>query len=243
MSFVVGADSGLAFICARNEKDAMRILQNSGRYNGTPEAYKAIQIRDIGMSSSMNSELLLESYVNALVAYDAIYNAVKIYTGPQGPEGKSAYQIAREHGYRGTEEEWLEDIKGDKGDTGAPAGFGQLRANILNPLEIGTPSVVLNSDGPDTAKNMEFVFRNLRGQTGPQGATGPMVPTVNNLNNEMQDGTIAPSTYALSSAQGPVIKTMFDTVNARVDGAVFVGSTVESWSDTEPDTEPEDEQL
>lgn len=31
-------------------------------------------------------------------------------------EGKSAYQIALRNGFTGTEEEWVESIKGDKGD-------------------------------------------------------------------------------------------------------------------------------
>ena len=35
-----------------------------------------------------------------------------------GRDGKSAYEIAVESGYQGTEEEWLESLKGDKGDTG-----------------------------------------------------------------------------------------------------------------------------
>ena len=121
-------------------------------------------------------------------------------------------------------------MKGEKGNTGDPAGFGELKANIIDPMAVGTPGVTLNSDGPDTAKNMEFVFRNLRGQVGPQGEVGPMVPTVNALDSE--DNQI--SANALSAAQGPVIKTMFDQMSARVDGAVFVGQTVESWSDDEP---------
>ena len=32
--------------------------------------------------------------------------------------GKSAYDLAVEHGYRNTEEKWLESLKGDKGDKG-----------------------------------------------------------------------------------------------------------------------------
>lgn len=35
--------------------------------------------------------------------------------------GLSAYQVAVKNGFEGTEEEWLESLKGDKGDTG-PAG-------------------------------------------------------------------------------------------------------------------------
>ncbi len=34
-------------------------------------------------------------------------------------EGKSAYEIAVENGFLGTEVEWLQSLKGDKGDTGA----------------------------------------------------------------------------------------------------------------------------
>ncbi len=32
--------------------------------------------------------------------------------------GKSAYEIAKDHGFTGTEEEWLESLKGDKGQNG-----------------------------------------------------------------------------------------------------------------------------
>lgn len=34
--------------------------------------------------------------------------------------GKSAYEIAVENGYSGTEEQWLESLHGDKGDKGDP---------------------------------------------------------------------------------------------------------------------------
>lgn len=35
-----------------------------------------------------------------------------------GKDGKSAYEIAVESGFEGTEEEWIESLKGEKGDTG-----------------------------------------------------------------------------------------------------------------------------
>ena len=38
----------------------------------------------------------------------------------KGADGKSAYEIAVEHGYVGTEEQWLASLKGIKGDKGAP---------------------------------------------------------------------------------------------------------------------------
>ena len=38
-------------------------------------------------------------------------------TGESGADGKSAYEIAQEHGFEGTEEEWLASLKGDPGYT------------------------------------------------------------------------------------------------------------------------------
>ena len=40
-----------------------------------------------------------------------------------GPAGKSAYEIAVDHGYVGTEEEWLDSLVGPQGDNGEP-GIG-----------------------------------------------------------------------------------------------------------------------
>jgi hypothetical protein len=33
----------------------------------------------------------------------------------QGSRGKSAYEIAIDHGFEGTEEEWLESLRGERG--------------------------------------------------------------------------------------------------------------------------------
>lgn len=35
-----------------------------------------------------------------------------------GQAGKSAYEIALDNGFKGTEEEWLESLKGEKGEHG-----------------------------------------------------------------------------------------------------------------------------
>lgn len=49
---------------------------------------------------------------------------------------------------------------GPKGDKGDAAGFGEVTAEI--DAEIGTPSVSVETSGPDTAKNFHFSFHNLR---------------------------------------------------------------------------------
>lgn len=42
----------------------------------------------------------------------------------QGAEGKSAYQIAQENGFEGSEKEWLSSLKGEVGKTGATGASG-----------------------------------------------------------------------------------------------------------------------
>lgn len=44
--------------------------------------------------------------------------------GPKGADGKSAYEIAKENGYAGTKEEWLQSLKGDTGLQGPPGPPG-----------------------------------------------------------------------------------------------------------------------
>lgn len=45
-------------------------------------------------------------------------------------KGKSAYEIAVEHGFKGTEAEWLDSLKGDKGDSGDD-GMGEVIAKSI----------------------------------------------------------------------------------------------------------------
>lgn len=189
MSFVVGADSGLAFLSASSSTEAMQLLRNAGRYNGTPDAYKAIQIRDIGMSTSIRSELLLESYVNALVAFDVISSAIVKYIGP----------------------------KGDKGDRGEPARIGDVFAEV-DP-NTGVPKVDIETFGDEFAKNILFKFKNLKGETGPMGPTGPPVAIVNNLETDTPR-------LALSASMGVLLKNMVDEIDRRLGAAVLVGSSV-----------------
>lgn len=44
---------------------------------------------------------------------------------PPGPEGKSAYEVAVEKGYTGSETEWLESLKGAPGSKGDPGAAGE----------------------------------------------------------------------------------------------------------------------
>jgi len=56
------------------------------------------------------------------------------------------------------------NLKGEQGDTGDPAGFGTIGADING--GVGTPGVSVETSGDNTAKNLMFHFTNLKGETG-----------------------------------------------------------------------------
>ena len=68
-----------------------------------------------------------------------------------GRPGKSAYEIACENGFEGTEAQWLATLAGPKGDVGEPGPKG----------ETGEPGPQGNT-----------------GPAGPRGAAGPAGPRV-----------------------------------------------------------------
>ena len=136
ISFTAGSESGLAMVAAQDERSAFKILQNGGsRYS---EGYALTECRNIGMTTSCHYGILMESFVNAREAYDAIVQVVnRIAKGEKGD-------------------------KGDKGDVG-PLLFDQV--NVLVDENTGTPSAVVEIVG--TAMNIAFGgLKGETGKTG-----------------------------------------------------------------------------
>ena len=79
--------------------------------------------------------------------------------GPKGDDGKSAYQIAVDNGYVGTESEWLVSLKGDKGETGPQGPKGDKGAD-------GTMSFT------DLTEDQKESLRGPQGEQGPKGDKG-----------------------------------------------------------------------
>ena len=85
ISFTVGAESGIALVAATDERTAIQILKSSGSRSCAEPGYTVIQIRNLGLSSSCTFGLLMESFVNAREAYEAIISmADKMLKGEKG---------------------------------------------------------------------------------------------------------------------------------------------------------------
>lgn len=88
-------------------------------------------------------------------------------TGVAGQDGKSAYEIAVEHGFQGDEAAWLESLKGEQGPEGPAGAAGEQGPQG----EKGDPG----EQGPQGEKGDkgDQGEQGPAGEQGPQGEAGP----------------------------------------------------------------------
>lgn len=101
---------------------------------------------------------------------------ISVISGEQGQDGKSAYQIAVENGYIGTEQEWLASLKGHDGRDGQD---GQIPTIEIGDVDTGDPGTNANVTISDTSTGVKLNFtipRGDKGDKGERGATGPQGP-------------------------------------------------------------------
>lgn len=98
---------------------------------------------------------------------DTEWKFISDLSGAQGIQGLSAYQVAVQHGFEGTEAEWLISLKGEKGETGPKGDKGDTG-------EKGATG----ERGPQGLQG-ERGLQGVQGEQGPQGPkgeTGPQGP-------------------------------------------------------------------
>lgn len=85
--------------------------------------------------------------------------------GAQGAQGVQGIQ-----GFKGdTGATGAKGDKGDKGDTGATPA---VSATATVDSTVGTPSVVVNNTGTESAPNFNFAFSGIKGEKGDKGIRG-----------------------------------------------------------------------
>lgn len=170
ISFTVGAESGLAMVAAQDEKSAFQILKNGGSRHC--DGYSLIQTRDIGMTANCHYGLLMESYVNALQAFEAITSVANYMIGPKGDIGEIGPQ--GEPGPQG-----IQGPQGEIGETGPKGDTGKRIISAIatarqdpneEPMTIRARVV----EGPvgDTLVLDLFNFKGEKGSTGERGPAG-----------------------------------------------------------------------
>lgn len=154
--------------------------------------------------------------------------------GPAGADGRSAYEVAVDNGFSGTETEWLASLKGEKGDKGdkgepgAPGtGGGTGPEGPQGPEGPAGRDGVDGRDGIDGDDgrsayevavangfegNEEAWLESLRGQDGRDGKDGAKAVAGSNI--EVSDNEDGSQTVSLA-----------DNVQLSDQGSVSVGAT------------------
>lgn len=144
-------------------------------------------------------------------------------TGTTGAAGKSAYQIALDGGFVGTEAAWLLSLNGAKGDTGPTGATGPAST-------VPGPTGDTGLQGP----------QGIQGPTGAQGIQGPagsnatvaFASQVEVDAGTLTDKVVSPSTLKNSShitskigAANYATPTVGGTVKARLSGTILYLTT------------------
>ena len=119
-----------------------------------------------GFSPKVKAEQMEFGVVITIVDADGETSATLHHgaNGEKGTDGKSAYQIAVEQGYQGSESDWLSSLKGDKGNTGAKGNPGQDGADGKSAYAIAVEHGYEDSE--------EKWLLSLKGEKGDPGDRG-----------------------------------------------------------------------
>lgn len=91
-------------------------------------------------------------------------------TGTSGKDGKSAYEIAKENGFEGTETEWLASLKGQKGDNGTNGQNGDNGATYTPSVDNSGNLSWTNDKGLTNPNTVNI--KGSKGDKGEKGETG-----------------------------------------------------------------------
>ena len=125
-----------------------------------------------GFSPKVKAEQMKSGVVITIVDADGETSATLHHgaNGEKGTDGKSAYQIAVEQGYQGSESDWLSSLKGDKGEkgnTGAKGNPGQNGAEGKSAYAIAVEHGYENSED-----EWLLSLKGEKGDTGERGEKG-----------------------------------------------------------------------
>lgn len=97
---------------------------------------------------------------------DLLYDRKKIQSSADAPQ--SAYDIAVDHGFSGSEEEWIESLKGEKGDSGAD-GEAPTAEEIATALKSDNDFMESLKDDGNSGDSIKITFSATEPTSVPAG--------------------------------------------------------------------------
>lgn len=160
-------------------------------YDGRVKTYDRRAFNIVKRTSSVSGDVVMDDPVVDLelevadvssslldmaiaLAFKAVEEWDQVTVTERGPEGKSAYRVAVDNGFVGTEDEWLASLvgpegpRGRTGETGAIGPAGVTSAEVSVGENTGTPTASISV----VNGLLSLILDGIKGETGPRGATG-----------------------------------------------------------------------
>ena len=134
-----------------------KMLKEGVSYDDT-EIKQAVQ--DLRLNKANKQDIYTKAEIEEKIATGE-------FKGQDGIDGKSAYEIAVENGFTGTEEEWLISLKGQDGSNGSDGKDGQNGQDGTNGKTAYEIAVTNGFEGTE----QEWLL-SLKGEKGEQGIQG-----------------------------------------------------------------------
>ena len=190
-----------------------------------------------GFSPKVKAEQMESGVVITIVDADGETSATlhNGADGEKGTDGKSAYQIAVEQGYQGSESDWLSSLKGDKGEkgnTGAKGNPGQDGADGKSAY-----AIAVEHGYEDSEEKWLLSLKGEKGDTGERGEKGDAgvdgKDGFSPIANVVKDGSVI--TITITDKNGTTTVTL--TEGAAVDltpyaEVTYVDEKVQELSDS-----------
>ena len=187
-----------------------------------------------GFSPKVKAEQMKSGVVITIVDADGETSATlhNGANGEKGTDGKSAYQIAVEQGYQGSESDWLSSLKGDKGNTGAKGNPGQDGADGKSAY-----AIAVEHGYEDSEEKWLLSLKGEKGDTGERGEKGDAgvdgKDGFSPIANVVKDGSI--TTITITDKNGTTTVTL--TEGAAIDltpyaKVTYVDEKVQELSDS-----------
>ena len=212
-----------------------------------PDIDVEITVEDI--SSSILQEAVEAANSAAERANDAAASAehmVDIHTGPagaDGADGKSAYELAVEEGYTGTEEEWLASLHGADGTDGTDGTDGKSAYEIaVDEGFVGTEEqwlASLKGEQGNTGSSVDYPFELVNNRTTDDATKGLSAAEGKRLGDDLSQ--LEAEVHNLSGKYYGLFISSSNLPEGDDPGYAFVGSEApfaiydfdgEDWTDT-----------
>lgn len=145
-------------------------------------------------------------------------------SGAQGIQGLSAYQVAVQHGFKGTEDEWLISLKGEKGDPGEKGEKGDPGSDASVTKQ--NVEAVLTGDITSHNHDSRYISKNNTGTYTPTADYHPAT-------KKYVDDTVA-AVDVTEQISGKADKTYVDSkLDTKVDKEEGKGLSTNDYSDND----------